>query len=216
MRLCFLDLNAPSVEQVLHGIAAEGHTEAVVVPLLLGNAFHARVDLPAILDRVRVRAPEFTVVQAPVLGHDERLVDAVRDRINDTGFAQNDSTVGVVFAAVGSTDIGANTRTQQLGAMLGRGTNWVGVQVCFATAPEADVSDAISRLRAAGAERIVIAPWFLAPGLLTDRLGRAAREAAPDAVFAPPIGAHANLVDVVLDRYAESVAVTDRPLSRSA
>ncbi|NLE80145.1 MAG: sirohydrochlorin chelatase [Rhodococcus sp.] len=216
VRLCFLDLNAPSVEQVLHGIASEGHTSAVVVPLLLGNAFHARVDLPAMLGRVQVRQPGFTVVQSPVLGHDERLVEAVRDRIVETGFNEGDPTVGVAFAAVGSSDERANDRTQHLGATLGHGTNWVGVHTCFATATEPTVSEAIARLRGAGAERIVVAPWFLAPGLLTDRLGRAACDTAPDAVFAPPIGAHDNLVDVVLDRYAESLADIDQPLIRSA
>lgn len=46
VRLAFLDLNAPSIDQVLDGVAHDGHTHAVVVPMLLGNAFHARVDLP--------------------------------------------------------------------------------------------------------------------------------------------------------------------------
>lgn len=216
VRLCFLDLNAPSVEQVLDGVADDGHTSAVVVPLLLGNAFHAAVDLPAMLDRVRLHHPELAVVQARVLGGDQRLVDAVRDRIVEAGCTEIDSTLGVAFAAVGSSDVDANARTRQLGSTLAEGTDWVGVQTCFATAAAPDAADAVFRLRSAGANRIVIAPWFLAPGLLTDRLCRAVHDVAPDARFAAPIGAHRGLVDVILDRYTESVATTERPLTLSA
>ncbi|MEN0134137.1 MAG: CbiX/SirB N-terminal domain-containing protein, partial [Rhodococcus sp. (in: high G+C Gram-positive bacteria)] len=76
VRLCFLDLNAPSVDQVIDAVAAEGHSSAVVVPMLLGSAFHARVDLPALLDAARLRHPHLHVRQADVLGHDARLVEA--------------------------------------------------------------------------------------------------------------------------------------------
>lgn len=216
VRLCFLDLNAPSVEQVLDGIAAEGHTTAVVVPLLLGNAFHAAVDLPAMLDRARLQHPELCVVQARVLGGDQRLVHAVRDRVLEAGYADTDSTLGVAFAAVGSSDVDANARTRQLGAALADGTDWAGIETCFATAAEPGAAEAIFRLHAAGADRIVVAPWFLAPGLLTDRLGRAVHEVAPGARFAAPIGAHRGLVDVILHRYTESLAASERPLGLSA
>ncbi|GAA3191378.1 hypothetical protein GCM10020255_090880 [Rhodococcus baikonurensis] len=57
VRLAFLDLNAPSIDQVLDGVAHDGHTHAVVVPMLLGNAFHARVDLPGLLAAAAVRHP---------------------------------------------------------------------------------------------------------------------------------------------------------------
>ena len=46
VRLSFLDLSAPRLPDVLDAVAAEGHRRAVVVPLLLGHAFHASVDVP--------------------------------------------------------------------------------------------------------------------------------------------------------------------------
>ncbi|MFD4368185.1 sirohydrochlorin chelatase [Rhodococcus sp. NPDC058521] len=215
VRLCFLDLNAPSVEQVLDAIAVEGHESAVVVPLLLGSAFHARVDLPAILDRVRVRHPELTVVQSDVLGGDVRLLGAVRDRVVQSGFSTSDSTLGVAFAAVGSSDEHANALTRSLGESFAVETDWM-VETCFATAAEPGVGGAIERLRATGAERVVVAPWFLAPGLLTDRLGHAAEVVAPDTVFAAPIGPHHALVDLVLERFAGSAPLVAPNITLSA
>lgn len=210
VRLCFLDLSAPSVEQTLDAVAAEGHSTTVAVPLLLGNAYHARVDLPGILAAARARHPRLTVVQADVLGHDHRLVGAVRDRIAAAGVTADDADTGVVLAAVGSSDPDANARTRSLAPVLAAGTAWAGVATCFATSAEPTAAQAIAALRARGARRIVIAPWFLAPGRLTDRLGDAALAAAPDAVFADTIGAHRGVVDVALDRYR--TALPTRPV----
>ena len=44
VRGSFLDLSVPLLGDVLRGVHADGHRSAVVVPLLLGKAFHARVD----------------------------------------------------------------------------------------------------------------------------------------------------------------------------
>ncbi|AVP69207.1 MULTISPECIES: sirohydrochlorin chelatase [Prescottella] len=208
VRLCFLDLNTPSVDQVVDAVAAEGHTAAVVVPLLLGSAFHARVDLPGILAAARARHPQLTLVQSDVLGHDRRLVDAVRDRITETGVATDDTRAGVVLAAVGSSDSRANDRTRALAGVLADGNLWA-TAACFATSAEPTVGQAISQLRSRGVERIVIAPWFLAPGRLTDRLGAAALDAAPDVVFAETIGAHRNVAEVALDRYRTALGAAD-------
>ncbi|QNG18404.1 sirohydrochlorin chelatase [Rhodococcus triatomae] len=205
VRLCFLDLSAPSVDRILDSVAAEGHRSAVVVPLLLGSAFHARVDLPALLRTGRDRHPLLRTRQAEVLGQDERLLDAVRDRVRDTG-APRDG-LGVVLAAVGSSDPEANARTAALADRLRHGTGWAGVSPCFATAAEPTIEQAVADLRARGCRRLVVAPWFLAPGLLTDRLARAVA-GVDDVTFAAPIGAHPRLAEVVLDRYEAALSAS--------
>ncbi|MBP1159436.1 sirohydrochlorin ferrochelatase [Rhodococcus sp. PvR099] len=204
VRLCFLDLSAPSVDQAIDAVAAEGHSSAVVVPLLLGSAFHARVDLPALLAAGRRRHPGLNLIQAEVLGDDHRLVSAVRDRITQTGTDLGDPEVGVVLAAVGSSSETANELTTRIGPRLRAGTGWAGVEVCFATTGPG-VPQAVSALRARGARSIVVAPWFLAPGLLTDRIGRSAEDCAPESLQADVIGAHPLLAEVALDRYAAGV-----------
>ncbi|TQF73450.1 sirohydrochlorin chelatase [Rhodococcus spelaei] len=204
VRLCFLDLSAPSADQAIDAVAAEGYSSAVVVPLLLGSAFHARVDLPGLLTAARARHRGLDLVQADVLGDDERLVDAVRARAEAAGAASDDPEVGVVLAAVGSSSGSANARTARIAPRLLAGTAWSGVETCYATT-EPSLPQAVSRLRRAGAERIVVAPWFLAPGRLTDRLELQATEYTPDAIFADVIGAHPLLAEVALDRYHAGV-----------
>jgi sirohydrochlorin ferrochelatase len=78
------------------------------------------------------------------------------------------------------------------------------------------VGAAISALRECGANRIVVAPWFLAPGLLTDRLSAAATTAFDGTVFADTIGAHALLIETMIDRYNAAAETLPGRLIRSA
>jgi sirohydrochlorin ferrochelatase len=66
------------------------------------------------------------------------------------------------------------------------------------------VAEAAEELRRDGAGRLVIAPWFLAPGRLTDRVASCA--AAEGIPMAAPLGAHRLVVETVLDRFDEAVA----------
>ncbi|QXW01696.1 sirohydrochlorin chelatase [Rhodococcus globerulus] len=216
VRLAFLDLNAPSIDQVLDGVAHDGHTHAVVVPMLLGHAFHARVDLPGLLAAATLRHPQLTVTQAEVLGRDDRLIEALRERILEAGAHPDDPSVGVAVAAVGSSDAEANSATAEIPGALATGTKWSGVRVCFATSAQPSVGAAISALRECGANRIVVAPWFLAPGLLTDRLSAAATTAFGGTVFADTIGAHALLIETMIDRYNAAAETLPGRLIRSA
>ncbi|WP_040789587.1 sirohydrochlorin chelatase [Nocardia paucivorans] len=210
VRTAFLDLNEPSVEQVLDSLAARGETHAVAVPLLLGNAFHARVDLPGILAAAAERYPWQRVTQAQVLGADPRLISVLRDRVlaacATTGTPPTTDRPAVAVAAVGSSSPTANIRTMRVARHLAAWTGWR-TETCFATA-EPDITQAVTRLRERGADHIVVAPWFLAPGLLTDRL----RRAAPDVVHADVLGDHHALAEIVWNRYDSAIA--DRlPLS---
>lgn len=204
VRTAFLDLNEPSVDQVLDSLAARGETHAVAVPLLLGSAFHARVDLPGILAAAAARHPWPRVTQAQVLGADPRLISVLRDRVlmacAATGSAPAGGRLGVAVAAVGSSSQSANVRTTQVARRLAAWTGWR-TETCFATV-EPDTAHAVARLRARGAEHIVIAPWFLAPGLLTDRL----RHQAPDVVHAEVLGDHHALAEIVWNRYDSAIA----------
>ncbi|MEV6769988.1 sirohydrochlorin chelatase [Nocardia sp. NPDC051030] len=222
VRLAFLDLNAPSVDQIVDAVAADGYSHAVVVPLLLGSAFHARVDLPGMLAAARTRNPRLQLTQANVLGPDSRLLLALQDRVleavaavssdhrnalPDRAFARHSERIGIAVAAVGSSSPTANARTAQVAHRLSAITGWP-TEICFATTTPT-VTEAISTLHTRGADRVLIAPWFLAPGLLTDRL----MTAAPNLLHANTIGPHPLLADVVLDRYTAAIA---QPLELSA
>jgi sirohydrochlorin ferrochelatase len=59
-------------------------------------------------------------------------------------------------------------------------------------------------LRGLGATRLIIAPWFLAHGRITDRVAEYAR--THGIPMAAPLGPHRLVADTVLDRFDEAVA----------
>lgn len=207
-RLSFLDLNTPRLPDVLASVAADGHRHAVVVPLLLGNAFHARVDIPGALARAAHRLPRLRLSVADVLGGDPRLVDTVLRRLAEVAGPLDDPSLGVLLAATGSSHPAANAEVRRLAGDLGRRRRWRWERAAFATMAAPKVPEAVRLLRAAGAERIAVASWFLAPGLLPARVEADALAADPGAVVATPLGADPTVAEVVLHRY--EVAATTR------
>lgn len=198
----FLDLSSPNVTDVLRGLYDSGHRTAVVVPLLLGSAFHARVDLPALVSSVTASCPGFTVTVSDVLGADPALEAVALDRL---AAAPRRRGTGVLLSAVGSSNAPANAVVASLAS---RWEERLGVPVseAFASAAQPDIPAAAARLRERGVRHLVVASWFLAPGLLPDRIERLAREADPRAFVAAPLADDPRVADVVISRYATAMS----------
>lgn len=199
VRGAFLDLSAPRLHDVLHALHHEGHRDVVVVPLLLGSAYHARVDVPALVGASLAHLPRLSVSIADVLGPDPRIESAALSRLAATGIRLDDERLGVVLAGAGSSHHPANAAVAEVARRWAARRPWAGALAAFASTAEPDVGTAIHRLRARGARRIAVASWFVAPGRLPDRIAEQARLADPTAVVAAPLGR--TLAEVVLDRF---------------
>jgi sirohydrochlorin ferrochelatase len=197
VRLAFCELNAPNLVDVLNRCSGE----AVVTPLLLADAYHARIDIPR---QIASCATRERVWQAPVLGEDDRLVSVLRQRVAELGVSRLDDTLGVLVVAIGSSNPAANARTALIAPKLLAGTGWAGATTAFATRPQRSLAEAVGRLRRQGARRVVIAPWFLAPGRLPDRVRRFADGAGIE--MAAPLGAHRLVAETVLERFEQAAA----------
>jgi sirohydrochlorin ferrochelatase len=198
VRTAFLDLSTPRLGDVLRGLIGE----VVVVPLLLGNAFHARVDIPALI--AGAQHPGLSVSVAGVLGPDTRLQSVALRRLFAAGARPDDPTLGVVLAAAGSSNASANAAVSTVARRWAARHPWAGAVAAFASATRPDLPTAIRSLHARGATRIAVASWFLAPGRLPDRI---ADLAGPDTLVAAPLGPAPDLADVILDRYEAAALV---------
>ena len=190
VRAAYLDHAEPRLRDLVGTLAGR----LIVVPLLLSDAYHNRVDIPAALERVAGRA-----VQADVLGPDPLLLSALERRLYEAGVPVGDPRTAVVLTAAGSTDPVAAESIRLL-AKEWRATGWADVTAAFASAASPTVGEAVAALRGAGAGRVVVASYLIFPGLFADRVATAARDAEASAVSAPLAGTP-QLVDVVLARY---------------
>ncbi|MHA6631300.1 sirohydrochlorin chelatase [Pseudonocardia sichuanensis] len=224
VRLSFLDLSAPRLPDVLDGVAADGHARAVVVPLLLGHAFHARVDVPGAVATAAARLPGLDIAISPVLGNrpgrgadrgsghrhgHAGLSAAALRRLAAVAGPLHDPGLGVVLAAIGSSHAPANAAVADVVAGWTRRFGWSGGSAAFATAAAPSVPDAVVALRAGGARRVAVAQWILAPGLLPDRIERDA--AAAGVPVAAPLGPDPGVARAVLARYDEREAAQPLP-----
>src|SRR6185437_11423387 len=216
-RAAFLDHCAPSLPQVLGSLPAASDPRtwgpAVVVPLLLTAAYHSKADIPAQLAAAAAAYPGLDVVSAGTLGPHALLLAALERRLREAGVAVDDprarAATGVVLAAAGSSDPAANATIADLAARWARERGWRAVLPAYASAAGPRPADAVGALRDAGADRLAVATYLLAPGYFADKIRDGALGAGAAAVSAV-LGAAPEVADVVLDRYLAATSSRGR------
>jgi sirohydrochlorin ferrochelatase len=205
VRAAYLDHAGPRPIEALESLPVR---DAVVVPLLLTAAYHGRVDIPAVL--ASAGALPVSVSLAEVLGPSPvvspHLVEAlvsphlVEALVRRLPAAELDA---VVLAAAGTRDAAARSTVEDAANALSARLR-LPCTVAYASAAPPTAGEAVERLRAAGARRVGMAAYFLAPGLLYDNAARSARSAGAVAV-APPLGDAPDLVRLVAARVEAAV-----------
>jgi sirohydrochlorin ferrochelatase len=117
----------------------------------------------------------------------------------------------VVLAAAGTRDVVARQTVADAAVALGERLG-LRTAVAYASGPGPRADEAVSGLRAAGARRVGMAAYFLAPGLLYDASVDAARSAGAVAI-AEPLGDAPELVRLIGARVD---AVLAGPLATAA
>ncbi|MER5478174.1 CbiX/SirB N-terminal domain-containing protein [Streptomyces sp. NPDC002734] len=201
VRLGHIELNEPLLADTL---GALGGTPAVLVPLLLGRGHHVKRDIPHTV-AAHATGP---VRLAPALGPHPLLVRALHRRLVEAGWPGTAGAVtarhGVVLAASGSRDPDGAVDTRRTAAAL---SARLGVPVVPAYASAApSVADAAAALAARGRTEVAVASYFTAPG----RFHTETAEAAPG-IVAAPLGAHPDVVRLVLLRHDEAAATAAQP-----
>lgn len=184
----FVDVQPPTVVDVVAGLAADGRA-AVVVPLLLSGGYHVHVDIAG-----AVAGAEGAVAARP-LGPDPRLVEVLHDRLVAAGADPGDAGTAVVLAAAGSSDARSVADVEHTAAVLQR--SWAGqVTTGYGSAATPTVAEAVTAARDAGAARVVIAAYLLAPGHFHDKLDGAGSD-----LVAAPLLPDKRIAAVLLDRF---------------
>jgi sirohydrochlorin ferrochelatase len=195
----YLDHAGPRPLDVLAWLSAAGHRRAVLVPLLLTAAYHGRVDVPAVATAARAAGLRIDLEIADVLGPVSRsLVDGLIRRLPE---AELDA---VVLAAAGTRNAAARATVADAAAALSRRLG-MPCEVAYASAAPPTAAVAVSALRAAGASRVGMAAYFLAPGLLYDVAAESALSAGAVAI-APPLGDAPELVRLVTARVGSALS----------
>jgi sirohydrochlorin cobaltochelatase len=236
----FIELSAPPLRAAVAGLVAAGHRRIVTVPLMLAAAGHAKGDVPASLARERSRHPGLAWHYGRPLGPHPVLLELLATRIrsevelprvrgpqgvwgagqapHEQGGSGGDRSPrgsrdapSILLVGRGSTDPDANAEVVKTTRLLWEGREFPLAETAFVSLARPDVTEGLDRCLALGARRIVVARYFLFPGVLP---GRVARQAAEWAQAHPGvevrctdvIGDCGELASVVWERYNEAVS----------
>ncbi|MBO8191308.1 sirohydrochlorin chelatase [Streptomyces oryzae] len=174
VHVAYADVRGPTVAETLARLPGP----VTLVPAFLASGYHVRTDIPA---QVAAAGRTADVTMTPALGADPALLAALADRLAEAGVREGDA---VLLAGAGSSDPGARAEAHTMARRLGRLLRGP-VPVAWAATAQPAVADEVARLRSAGAARVAVASWLLAPGLFADRLYAAGAD-----VVARPLGTH--------------------------
>lgn len=186
----FLDFHPATLTTVAHRVVAAGYTEAVVVPLLFTQAFHARFDVPAAMAEAvesidATSSAGLTLHLTDGLGIGADMEELVADftaqylaevpAIAGTANAENagaanaaDSSIDkLALYSVGSSQPGANEAVAEFAGRVGARLNMRSTRAFVATGNNPG-RDTEALLEFAD-ERTVTVPLFVSPGLLWDK-----------------------------------------------
>jgi sirohydrochlorin cobaltochelatase len=220
----FIELSAPALREAVADLAGASPGPMVAVPLMLSAAGHAKGDIPAALARERARHPGLTWTYARPLGPHADLVNLLAKRVDacgsgggcqgGSGFRPpvvSTDAPAVLLAGRGSTDPDANADVVKTARLLWEGRDYPLAETAFVSLARPDVAQGLERCRLLGARRIVVARYFLFPGVLPDRVAEQAAEYAAahpelDIRCTDVLGDCDEIAALVYERYHEALA----------
>ena len=222
----FIELSAPALREAVADLAAAspgppaaagGNASIVAIPLMLSAAGHAKGDIPAALAREQTRHPGVSFSYGRPLGPHPALIDLLAARI---AAVAGGTSPAVLVVGRGSTDPDANADVAKTARLLWEGRDYPLAETAFVSLARPGVTEGLERCRllgaglpgaAARARQIVVARYFLFPGVLPDRVAeQAAAYAAAhpelDIRCADVLGDCDEIAALVYERYREALS----------
>jgi len=224
----FIELSAPPLRDAVAALVAAGPGSGagnmVAVPMMLVAAGHAKGDIPAALARERTRHPGLSWTYGRPLGPHPALLGLLAARIAAAAPAAPapapaapaaaggaDSPPAVLVVGRGSSDPDANADVVKTTRLLWEGRGYPLAETAFVSLTSPSVAEGLERCRLLGARRIVVARYFLFPGVLPDRVADQAADFAAahpelDIRCSDVLGDCDEIAALVYERYHEALA----------
>jgi sirohydrochlorin cobaltochelatase len=205
----FIELSPPPLREAVAALAGSTPGNMVAVPLMLSAAGHAKGDIPAALARERIRHPGLSWTYARPLGPHPALLDLLAARIS--AVAPSSPPPAVLVVGRGTSDPDANADVVKTTRLLWEGRGYPLAETAFFSLTGPSVAEGLERCRLLGARQIVVARYFLFPGVLPDRVVSQAREFAGahpglDVRCTDVLGDCDEIAALVYERYHEALS----------
>ena len=206
----FIELSEPPLKDAVTSLVSGGHRDLVAVPLMLSAAGHSKGDIPAALARETARHPGVSIRYGRPLGPHPVLLDLMAARIAAVTAGMPEPPA-VLLAGRGTTDPDGNADVVKVARLLWEGRDYEFTETAFISLARPSVPEGLERCRRLGARHIVVARYFLFPGVLPDRVaeqaaGFAAAHPGLDVRTTDVLGDCDEIAGLVAERYREALA----------
>ena len=207
----FIELAEPSIDEAIESLAPSA-SDVTVLPLSLFAASHVKADVPLVVNEAR-NEHDVTLHNGRHLGVHPSIVELLDDRAaaveDDLGVDRTEDDVLVVVCARGSSDPDSNGDVHKLARLLYEGRNFLDVEAAFIGVTEPLLEDALHTVSKRRPDAVVVVPYMLGDGVLTDRIRERTAEFDAEYPYATagcgdPLGTDDRLLEVLADRFEEA------------
>ena len=207
----FIELAEPSIAEAI-GSLVPAVSDVTVVPLSLFAASHVKADVPLVLNEARAEH-DVGIHGGRHLGVHPSIVELLDDRAaaveERLGVDRAEDDVLVVLCARGSSDPDSNGDVHKLTRLLYEGRGFLDAEAAFIGVTEPLLEDALHTVSKRRPDAVVVLPYMLGDGVLTDRIRERTAEFDEEYPYAvagcgDPLGTDDRLLDVLADRFEEA------------
>jgi sirohydrochlorin cobaltochelatase len=207
----FLELATPTIEEGLAHLAERGARRAIVAPLLLFEAGHAKDDIPQAVAAAAQRLGIEIVGQSDALQSHPKLIELSRWRFQAAlGSETQLAETVLLMVGRGGSDETANAAACEYARVLGTQLG-VATEIAFVAIASPSLSASLVSLAEKPRRCVVVQPHLLFRGEVLSSIAKqvqAAVQAQPeiDWRMAAHLGPHELIVEALLSRIAEVAA----------
>ena len=207
----FLELAEPSIDEAFAGLAPVAD-RVTVVHCSLFAASHVKNDVPLAIEQARAEY-DIEIDNGAHLGVHPAILDLLDDRAaaveRELGVDRTEDDVAVVVCGRGSSDPDANGDVHKLARLLFEGRDFDRAEATFIGVTEPTLEDTLHGLSKHRPDAVVVLPYMLGDGVLTQRVRDWTAEFDEDypyveALAGDPLGTDSRLLDVFADRWQEA------------
>ncbi|MGD8189852.1 sirohydrochlorin chelatase [Brevibacillus ginsengisoli] len=209
---CFLEFVTPDIQMGIDACVRQGAEQIVVIPIMLLQAGHSKIHIPAAIDEAKKRYPQLHFTYGRPIGIHPEILEICRERLEEIGEEplSPDPQTAVLLLGRGGSDPDANSDLYKISRLLWERLGYKLLEPAFIGVTDPLMAEGVDRLIKLGAKKVIILPYFLFTGILIKRLEKMMddfRSAYPHCEFqlAGYLGLHKRLVTTLLDRIEEAL-----------
>ncbi|WP_298824949.1 sirohydrochlorin chelatase [uncultured Planococcus sp.] len=210
---CFLELASPDIGEGIDSLVEQGATAIAVVPVLLLSAGHYYEDIPDEVKKSTSRYPDIRFTYGKPLGVQDRLVEILAERLQETG-VQRLPEAKVLLVGRGGKSSEITRSVEEIAAKLAVKANVANVDVCYLAAADPSFDEGLQASINSGSKQIFVVPYLWFTGLLVKSMQKKISGLSSDEqqiILCGYLGDHPSMVDALAERVHEALQNEQQP-----